>query len=222
MRSARTESVPVSKPVRRRNPEATKSSLLEAATMEFARHGWGGARVERIVREAGCNMRMLYHYFESKENLYIQVLEAVYRDIREKERALDLHASPPRDALRKLASFTWRHFMANRVFIDITRNENLEGGRFITQSAEIATMSSPLIALIAETLEKGRRSEDFRFVVDPLQLYISIVALSSHHLSNAHTLSATFKTDLTSPEWLEQRRLHMETMVLRMVGARED
>ena len=124
----------MSKPVRRRDPASTRASLLEAATGEFARYGFDGARVERIVGQAGCNTRMLYHYFESKEKLYIQVLEEAYRAIREQERQLDLAVLDPTAALLKLTRFTWDHFSLNRVFIDLTRNENLLGGQFIRQS----------------------------------------------------------------------------------------
>ena len=80
-------------------------------------------------------------------------------------------------------------------------------------------MSSPLIDLIADTIRRGLASGAFRNRVDPLQLYVSIVALSSHHLSNAHTLSAAFRTDLTTADWLNARRTHVEDLVLRMVGA---
>jgi len=205
--------------VRRRDPAQTRAAILDAAIAEFARYGFHGARVERIVREAGCNARMLYHYFEDKNNLYIQVLEAVYRDIREKERQLDLAALDPVQALLKLTRFTWNHFSGNRIFIDITRNENLVGGQFIRRSNAIAQMSSPLIDLIAGCIRRGLDAGMFRHAVDPLQLYISIVALASHHLSNVHTLSAVFETDLGDARWLAARRVHVETMVLRMVGA---
>lgn len=206
---------------RARNPALTRAVLLDAAAAEFARYGFDGARVERIVKQAGCNTRMLYHYFDNKENLYLQVLEAVYRDIREKERQLDLARLAPRDALLRLVRFTWDHFSSNKLFIDITRNENLVGGRFVRRSSAIAQMSSPLIQLIADTIRRGLARDDFRHAADPLQLYISIVALSSHHLNNVHTLSATFQTDLTAPEWLSERRAHVEMLILRIVGDRE-
>lgn len=207
---------------RTRNREQTRAALLEAAEVEFATHGFEGARVERIVKAAGCNMRMLYHYFQNKENLYLEVLEAVYRDIREKERKLDLTALTPVDALGKLVGFTWDHVRNNKVFIDITRNENLVGGRFIARSKAISEMSSPLIEQIADVIERGLDEGSFKHRADPLQLYISIVALSAHHIGNMHTLSAVFRTNLRSPKWLRERRRHVETMVFRMLGAPVD
>ena len=206
---------------RKRNPELTRSALLKAATREFARYGLDGARVDRIVARAGCNARMLYHYFGSKEDLYVAVLEAVYADIRAAEQKLDLAGKPPAESLIALTRFTWSHFRAQRVFIDITRNENLTRGKHIRRSKAIAEMSSPLIEQLRATLEHGRAEGVFRHAVDPLQLYVSIVALCSHHLHNVHTLSATFQTDLADAGWLAERLAHVEMMVLRMVGAPE-
>ncbi|MEC9347961.1 MAG: TetR/AcrR family transcriptional regulator [Pseudomonadota bacterium] len=204
---------------RRRNPELTRASILAAATQEFARHGFDAARTERIVKTAGCNTRMLYHYFGSKQRLYIAVLESVYTAIRAREKDLDLTAAEPREGLLRLTRFTWAHFLAERVFIDITRYENLARGKYIRQSKAIAEMSSPLIAQLRDVLQRGLASGAFRHVVDPLQLYVSMVALCVHHLNNAHTLGATFATDLSDPVWLTERKAHVETMVLRMVGA---
>jgi len=216
------ETSEVARATRARNPEQTRSALLEAAANEFAQYGFDGARVERIVRAAGCNMRMLYHYFQSKENLYLEVLEGVYSDIRQREQGLDLESLPPLSAIRQLTRFTWDHISANRLFIDIGRNENLVGGRFISQSKTISEMSSPLIRQIAGVIARGRESAVFRHDVDALQLYISIVALSAHHLGNVHTLSAVFQTDLSSPDWIAERRKHVEVMVLRMLGVDGD
>ncbi len=211
----------MAKATRTRNPELTRAALLDAAANEFAQYGFDGARVERIVNTAGCNMRMLYHYFQSKENLYLEVLETVYSDIRQRERGLDLESLPPLEAILQLTHFTWDHIAANRLFIDIGRNENLVGGRFIKNSKAISEMSSPLIRQIDEAVERGLQTGVFQHKVDALQLYISIVALSAHHLTNVHTLSAVFRTDLSSPEWLDARRSHVEVMVLRLLGVQE-
>jgi AcrR family transcriptional regulator len=82
-----------------RDPEKTRQRILDAATAEFARHGLGGARVDRLAQRAGANKRMLYYYFGSKEALFLAVLEAAYQRIRDAERALDLEHRDPREAL---------------------------------------------------------------------------------------------------------------------------
>ena len=52
-------------------------------------------------------------------------------------------------------------------------------------------MNSPLVQLLADVLERGRRDGVFRGV-DPVQLYISIAGLAYFYLSNNHTLSTIF------------------------------
>jgi hypothetical protein len=127
----------------------------------------------------------------------------------------------PTEALQRLVRFTWDHLVANRVFIDITRNENLVGGRFIRRSVVISEMSSPLITSISDVIRRGLENGQFRYPADSLQLYVSVVALCSHHLNNVHTLSATFQTDLKDEDWLAARLVHIEQMVLRLVGVDE-
>jgi len=44
--------------------------ILSAAMREFAKYGFAGARVERIVRRADVSPRSLYYHFGSKRGLY--------------------------------------------------------------------------------------------------------------------------------------------------------
>ncbi|MEL5989779.1 TetR/AcrR family transcriptional regulator [Microbacterium phosphatis] len=53
-----------------RDAYATQARILDAALAEFAAVGHAGARVERIARIAGTNVRMIYAYFGSKAGLF--------------------------------------------------------------------------------------------------------------------------------------------------------
>jgi AcrR family transcriptional regulator len=61
--------------VRSRNPEQTRRAILDAASREFAAHGFAGGRTDAIAASAGVNKRMLYHYFGSKASLYAATLD---------------------------------------------------------------------------------------------------------------------------------------------------
>ena len=58
-----------------RDPQRTRRSILDSATVEFCTHGPAGARIDAIATAAGVNKRMLYHYFDSKEGLLAAVLK---------------------------------------------------------------------------------------------------------------------------------------------------
>jgi AcrR family transcriptional regulator len=56
-------------------PPAAADRILNAAMREFAKHGFAGARVERIVSRADVSPRSLYYHFGSKRGLYDAVRE---------------------------------------------------------------------------------------------------------------------------------------------------
>ena len=58
----------------KRDAEATRRRILEAAAVEFAEHGIAGARVDRIAAGAESNKQLIYQYFGSKEGLFRTVL----------------------------------------------------------------------------------------------------------------------------------------------------
>jgi TetR/AcrR family transcriptional regulator len=64
----------------------TRQKILDAARSEFAAHGKAGARVDRIARQAGINKAMIYYHFQSKDNLYMEVIQEFYRLIWETAR----------------------------------------------------------------------------------------------------------------------------------------
>lgn len=198
----------------RRNSEQSRERILRAATAEFARHGLGGARVERIAARAGANKRMLYYYFGNKDDLFLAVLEAAYARIRNAEKALRLEDVDPEEAIRRLVTFTWNYYLTHPEFMTLLNSENLHRGRHVRRSRRVAEMHSPFVATIREVLARGARTGKFRDGVDPVQLYISIAGLGYFYLSNRYTLSAIFQRDLMAPRSRAARLKHMIELVL--------
>lgn len=52
-------------------PDSHKESILQAAIAEFSRVGYAAASTNEIVRQANVSKGLLFHYFTSKEKLYI-------------------------------------------------------------------------------------------------------------------------------------------------------
>src|SRR5262249_26822997 len=104
---------------RTRDPDRTREALLKAAVAEFAREGYGGARVDRISKTAKSNDRMLYYYFKSKEKLFHHVIEHCYADLVAREEGLDLDFAQPREALAALVAFNWNYYWENPELLSI-------------------------------------------------------------------------------------------------------
>jgi AcrR family transcriptional regulator len=197
-----------------RNPARSRQAILDAATKEFSEYGLGGARVDRIAKRSGVNKRLIYHYIGNKEALFLAVLEQAYANIRTAEQALHLDELSPVDAIRRLIDFTWDYYLEHPEFITLLNSENLHRAKHLKQSSMIREMTSPLVALLDNVLKRGRREGLFRTGVDPVQLYISIAALSYFYLSNNHTLSTIFGSDLRNPKARAERLSHMGDLVV--------
>ena len=67
-------------------------------------------------------------------------------------------------------------------------------------------------------VRRGEREGVFVHGIDPLRLYVKMVALSYFHRSNAYTLSIIFRTDLLAPAWQEDFRREGEEMLRRYLS----
>jgi len=203
-----------------RDPEGMRLRILEAAKQEFAAHGLAGARVDRIAAKAGANKRMLYYHVGKKEELYLAVLEGAYEKIRSEERGLDLEHLAPPEAIRRLIEFTWTYFLRNPEFLALLQSENLARAKYLRRSTKVKSLHSPFVEMIRTVVRRGLESGDFMVAVDPVQLYISIAALSFFYLSNCATLSVIFGRDLLSEGAKDQRLTHMIALVLAALTGR--
>ena len=197
-----------------RDPVQTQRRILRAARNEFMRHGYSGARIERISRAARSSDRMIYYYFESKESLYLQVLESVYAELGDAESALALDPNRPVEALDQLIAFTWRYYLEHPEFVALLSNENLMRGAHITKSVKVKLLSRPVIEILGTILAEGERQGVFRRGLEVKKVYLTLAALGYFYLSNRFTLSSFLGTDLMQPSecdaWLaEIRRVMM-------------
>ena len=212
-RSASRKAAPAAEE-RQRDADRSQNTILAAARDEFAQHGLGGARMDRIAGRAALNKRLIYYYFEDKETLFQAVLEQSYRDIRQAEQQLNLQELHPADALRRLVEFTWDYYLKHPEFLTLLNSANLHRARHLQESRRARELNSPLIDMLARILERGRSEGTFRGGIDPLQLYISIAGMSYFYLSNNHTLSAIFGRDLLAPKARQERLAHMCDVIL--------
>lgn len=54
--------------------EETRTRILEAAEINFAQYGYDGAAVEQICRSAGVSKGAFYHHFDSKQAVFLALL----------------------------------------------------------------------------------------------------------------------------------------------------
>jgi TetR/AcrR family transcriptional regulator len=188
--------------------------VLDAATREFAEHGYGGARVERISRRARTVDRSLYYHFGSKDALFRAVLEDVYEKLGAAEQALDLSGLAPEAGLRRLIAFTWEYYLAHPEFLRLLNTENLHKGEHLKGSKRVKALSFPLLSILEGLLARGAAEGRFREGADPVHIYITIAALGYFYLSNRYTLSRFLGRNLDAKGARERWLEHITGVVL--------
>ena len=204
---------------RTNDPVRTMAGILEVATAEFANKGLSGARIDAIAAATQTSKRMIYYYFGSKEGLYVAVLEASYKRMRNIEAELHLEDLAPEAALRCLVEFTFDHHSGNEDYIRLVMNENMERGAYLAQSKTIKGLNVTAIEAIRQLYERGVASGVFRPGLEPIDIHASISALTFFNVSNQHTFGLIFKADARSPQSIAARRISIIEMIIRFVRA---
>jgi len=205
-----------------RNADQAKADLLESARREFADKGFALAGIEAIAEPTGLNKKMIYHYFGSKEDLYIAVLEQVYLGIRKMEEALPLEDLEPLEAIQRLVEETWDYYVATPDFIALVNQENLLGAIYLQKSGIVKRRTSVLLSRVTAILKKGVEQAKVRPGVDPLQLNHSIAALGFYYLNNRFTNTQIYNYDHMTSEALATRRAFIVDFVMRAIMSKEE
>jgi TetR/AcrR family transcriptional regulator len=184
------------------------------ATKEFASKGFDGARIDTIVERCKISKNLIYHYFESKEALFIEVMERAYAAMRVRQNELGLTGEDPVQDMRALVTHTIQHFLEEPNFILLLATENLHRAKHIRRSKVIPDMFNPLKNALAQILERGKEQGVFRPDAEWVDLYVSISGLGSYFISNRYTLGFVLGVDLATPERVASRLTHVPEMVL--------
>ena len=60
--------------------EKTKSEILGTAARLFQERGWANVNIEDVVKEVGVTRGAFYHYFKSREDLIVAVVDKLFFD----------------------------------------------------------------------------------------------------------------------------------------------
>ena len=147
------------------------------------------------------------------------VLEDAYRRIREAEKRLRLDDLPPGEAIRCLAEFTFDYHWNNPQLAKLVVIENVHKGKNLSRSKSISGLNISIIDAIARVLRRGAEEGVLRTDIDPVELHMTISALSLFHVTNRYTFGTVFRRDMVSNGAVAQRRKEIVDIISRYVSA---
>ena len=143
--------------------ESTRNRLLEAAAFEFARAGLERANINEISIAAGLAKGTVYNYFESKEDLFVAVIEEATE-----RAAAGARAAPPgasaRERLRMTLASDVRWVSEHEPFAQVLIREAL--GADTRLHPRIVAAAAPFLGKVEDILgdgvERGEIRRDIR------------------------------------------------------------
>ncbi|MGH9893103.1 MAG: TetR/AcrR family transcriptional regulator, partial [bacterium] len=195
-----------------RDPERSRSAILDAAERLFADQGYDATSLNQVGAAAGVSRGTPGYFFGSKAELYQAVLDRSFTEVREavregRDRALASNETP--EAILAGAVSDYFDFLAARPhFVRLIEREALNGGRLPEGVSHLSAGQEALAAISAELgLDDSPSGE-------AAQLLLSIIALCWFPLVHTRTVAPAVGVGLDDPEALERRKRHVIALVL--------
>lgn len=105
-------------------PEERRKKIMDAALSEFATNGFRGTNINKVAEKAGISIGSMYSYFESKDDLFLTVVEQLLSVLEDALREIDVVKGDIRTIVEQL--FIRAHDYAvtypemNQIYLDVT------------------------------------------------------------------------------------------------------
>jgi TetR/AcrR family fatty acid metabolism transcriptional regulator len=138
--------------------EDKRQLILDAAVRVFARKGYHTCRVGDIAEEAGVAHGLLYHYFNSKEEVLETIFRTTWTLMLDAINGVESLGEPAREQLRKVAAIVLRSWRDTPDIVSVLVREVTRSPHLQQEIGETEQAFSALERIIA----KGQEDGDFR------------------------------------------------------------
>lgn len=147
----------------RADPEEQRSIIIAAASRCFARKGYHRTTMDEIVTESGLSKGTLYWYFESKQKLFLAMIDSwVDLMMAQMHYVADDAHQPAADRLRRLGEVATEGIAAQPDLVTLM----IEGWMALRgdESAHqwLLEMYTPFLDVIASVIDDGIQRGEFR------------------------------------------------------------
>lgn len=162
---------------RTRIQERNRSAILEAALDVFSQFGFRGSTLDMIAENASLSKPNLLYYFNSKETIYIELLETLLDTWLDPLRKLDPDGNP----IDEIMSYVRHKMDMSRDFPRESRlfaNEILQGAPHIQNdlTGDLRKLVDEKSIVIRKWHQDGKIAD-----IDPYHLIFSVWALTQHY-----------------------------------------
>lgn len=102
----------MARPVKTSTSPDYRATICTVAQALFAERGFAGTTIREIAEQTGVKSSLLYHYFSSKEALYLSLLEAAVSQLVAQVEHIAAGTDTPEAKIRHFVQVFFEHFQA--------------------------------------------------------------------------------------------------------------
>lgn len=205
--------------VRRRDPDASRGAILDAAEGLFAERGFDRVSMQAIGRRAGVSAALPAYFFGGKAALYRTMMERLLAEREARlaplgdQAAATLEATDDLRAALEILIDGYVDFLCERhALVRLMGREALDGGRRLgpepRHSIAVQASLDRLVSSLPARQAKG---------IDREQLLITTVALCFFPIEHNETMLAAMGRDATSDRFMQARKRHVVDVLERVL-----
>ena len=130
--------------------DAKRTAILKKAAGYFADHGYDRASVSQVARACGISKSLIYHYYDSKEQLLFDIIHSHLAQVHDAVATVSNHGADPEVHLRHLVA---ELLMAYRG-ADAEHRLQLQSTTALSphQQQDLATIQRAIVSIFADAI----------------------------------------------------------------------
>lgn len=185
----------------------TRDRLLRVAQTLFAERGFRATSLRDISSRIGIKAPSLLHHFNSKEQIYVAVLDRIFNHIEDAVGSVLMgrgsYQERARVALAGAIDFIAARPDYARIIWQALLDEKAIGRQMIKRRLP------PLYAMGQNFIFHGQREGAFRHEVDPFHFMMTLSSITLGYFTTAPMVRRLWSIDLLAPAAVEHRKRHV-------------
>jgi TetR/AcrR family transcriptional regulator len=192
---------------RKRDPERSRERILDAALVEFSRHGFAGARTSAIARRAAVNQQLISYYFDGKAGLFLALTERWHKLSAE----LNPSSAPLAEVVDNFvhASVEHRHWTRLLVWEGLTRTGQ-------DDTAQDEPLVDDFFPLIVDDMRRRQAAGELGPDLDPAYVLLLLFAAAAAPVVLPQVAQRMTGKAANSADFLDAYRQQLRRVVERL------
>jgi AcrR family transcriptional regulator len=182
-----------------RNPEQTLERIVNAALALFGQYGYERTTISAIVEHAGYSKGAFYNHFNSKEELFVHLLERRVKNNRQRVEELYAAEMHPARWLRSTLESLLHAAQTDKTWAALSIEFMVQGMRDERLGRRLALIHQSWRTLIADKLRASEAFASGRMAADPDAVAAVVVALIDGFI-----IQASMETELLDSDRIDQ------------------